>query len=479
MAAKLSEILRASLNPLVQEREGLLNGPAEKFDQAAEKRTRDLSYKIDELRDRIGEVEAQEAREAVLGAARVQINYAKTANDPIFGDRSGEAGERRAANGLPVQNPSTGRAYVVSEEPVYRHDDANSGRTSFFRDLYNVTKGDWAAADRLHRNNEQMDLPGRQARALSTGAGVGGQFAPPLWLVDQFVKLARPARVTADLMHHEVLPEGVSSINLPSVATGTTTAAQATQNSALSQTDLTTSSVSSGITTIGGKQVSSLQLLRQSPVPIDEMILGDLAQDYAKQLDQQVIFGTGLSGQLKGLTTWGTAVTWTQAAPVVASTAPATSFQAQLTKIAAAVANSRFAPATSVVMSPERWGWITEAVDSQGRPLVPPASAGGTMNSFGSANEPTAQGPAGSFAGLPVYVDPALTVASGNETVLVLRQDDTWLYEAELTMDTTTAPYADSLGVLFRCFGFVAMAARYSASIQALTGTGLVKVTLG
>ncbi|MBN9375050.1 MAG: hypothetical protein J0I40_06610, partial [Cellulomonas sp.] len=57
MARKLSDDLRASLNALVQEREGLLNGPAEKFDQAAEKRTRDLTYNIDGLRDRIAEVE--------------------------------------------------------------------------------------------------------------------------------------------------------------------------------------------------------------------------------------------------------------------------------------------------------------------------------------------------------------------------------------------------------------------------------------
>jgi len=186
-------------------------------------------------------------------------------------------------------------------------------------------------------------------------------------------------------------------------------------------------------------------------------------------------------GTLKGLTTagMGTAVTWTQASPVVAAAVVATSFQAQVTKVAAAINNTRYAPATHLVMSPERWGWITEAVDTQGRPLVPLASSGGTLNAFGSAGEPTAQGMAGTFAGLPVYVDPALTVASGNEFVLIMRASDAWLWESELYVASFDAPYANSLGVLFRAHAYSALVNRYTASVQAMTGTGLAKVTLG
>lgn len=430
-------------------------GPAEQ--RAANKR----AAEIDELADRVDELKAQDAAEQ--RAAALYSNHDK---------RGGNYAQVRTnAGGVPIP-----RAVVTHQEPVYRADDAAAGQSSFFRDTYAARRGDWQAAQRLADNNK---LQGMEARALSTTAGAGGQFAPPLWLVNEWIKLARPARVTADLLHKEVLPERVSSVNLPAVATGSTTGVQAAQNTAVSSTDLTSSAISSGIVTIAGQQTISQQLLDQSGIPFDQVILGDLAADYAKQLDAQVISGPGTAGTLKGLTAWGTASTWTQASPVVAGTTPAASFQAQVVKVATALANTRFAPATHLVMSPERWGWIAEAVDSQGRPLVPPAASGGTLNSFGSANEPTAQGPAGTFAGLPVYVDPALTVPSGNETVLILRADDAWLYESELYAQSFDATYANQLGVLFRVHAYSALVSRYAAAIQVVTGTGLVKVTLG
>lgn len=425
---------------------------------------KDLTARADGLADdladfdrRIVEQQEREAAEKRAGA--------------ITAPGGSEVQHRTSAGGVRV--PSV---QVLSEEPVYRADDAMVGQTSFFRDTYAARRGDWSAAERLHRNNRAMGL---EERALSTTAGAGGQFAPPAWLVNEWIKLARPARVTADLLTKYALPYGVSSINLPSVATGTSEGVQTSQNTAVSSTDLTTSAASSGITSIAGQQIVSQQLLDQSGIPFDQIILGDLSADYAKQLDAQVINGTGLTGQLLGLIAAGTAVTWTQAAPVVASTTPATSFQAQVTKVAVAIANTRFAPATHLVMSPERWGWITEAVDSQGRPLVPPASSGGTLNAFGSAGEPTAQGMAGTFGGLPVYTDPALTVASGNETVLIMRASDAWLWESELYVASFDAPYANQLGVLFRAHAYSALVNRYAAAVQAMTGTGLAKVTLG
>jgi hypothetical protein len=73
------------------------------------------------------------------------------------------------------------------------------------------------------------------------------------------LKLPRAARVTADLCRKQTLPAGVSSVNLPKVAGGATVAVQQTQNSAVSETAMTTTSVSSGITTIAGMQIISLQ----------------------------------------------------------------------------------------------------------------------------------------------------------------------------------------------------------------------------
>ena len=155
---------------------------------------------------------------------------------------------------------------VVSEaNPVYRKGDHS---TSFFRDLFLASSSD----------PESQEARGRIARSQETRAGMttvaaaGGTFAPPLWIVDEYVKLARTARVTADLMTHQDLPQGISSVNLPKVSTGATVAVVQTQNTAISQTDIATTSLSSGITTISGGQTVSIQLIRQGGTPIDDVV---------------------------------------------------------------------------------------------------------------------------------------------------------------------------------------------------------------
>jgi hypothetical protein len=40
-------------------------------------------------------------------------------------------------------------------------------------------------------------------------------------------------------------------------------------------------------------------------------------------------------------------------------------------KAVTTVAQNRYAPATAIVMRPDRWGWILEALDTSSRPLAP------------------------------------------------------------------------------------------------------------
>ncbi len=89
-------------------------------------------------------------------------------------------------------------------------------------------------------------------------------MAPPAWLESEFVALARAARVTADRLTKRPLPSGVSSVNIPKVTGGTATSVQTTQNTTVAAVDPTTSALSSGITTIAGKVVVSLQLLNRA-----------------------------------------------------------------------------------------------------------------------------------------------------------------------------------------------------------------------
>jgi len=234
---------------------------------------------------------------------------------------------------------------------------------SFFKDLIHARSGDANAADRLRRNNAENGLETRALGNTNATGGSGGEFAPPGFLVDEYVKLARPGRVVADRFRHEMLPPGVSSINVPRVATGTTVAVQSTQNTALAQTDVTTASLSSGIVTHGGKQVVSRQLLDQSAVPFDRVILEDLAASHAQALGTDVITGSGTGGQLRGyLTPASTSVnTWTTTSPT------AQAFYGRLAQLQGTINGSRFKAPDTVVMHPRRWAYFASYTDASGR----------------------------------------------------------------------------------------------------------------
>lgn len=397
-----------------------------------------LSDQIDTLEARITEVEDDEARSAAAAAHIVQ----------------------------------TAAVTVVSEpNPVYRKGD-NS--TSFFRDVASSQlnlAGATEARSRLAASQET------RAGDMTSAAGAGGEFAPPLWAVQDFVALARAGRVTADLCQKEDLPSGVSSINLPKVATGATVAVQQTQNSALSDTAMTTTSISSGITTVGGKQIISMQLLQQSGIPFDRVILQDLAKAYAVQVDNQVLYGSNANGQVRGLVGVANNTAFTSAAPAPASVTNANSLYYTVQKAAAAVQTGIFEPANAIVMHPNRWAWVLGAVDANARPFVIPNGA--NFNPLGTTGEQNAQGPAGYFGSYPVYTDPNISLTANSATnqdeIYVLRTDQLWLYESPMQTASFDATYADNASILFRVLGYIGFIPnRYSAAVQSIRGTGLI-----
>jgi len=141
--------------------------------------------------------------------------------------------------------PMTASVQVTSEPSTYR----KNGDTSYFRDLAAAQlRGDRDAMDRLVRND-------REVRAINTTDTSGGEFVPPLWLVDEYVRLARASRVAADLLPNQALPAGTDSISLPKITTGTQVAAQSSENSGFQNTDIVTASATSAVHTLGGIQV--------------------------------------------------------------------------------------------------------------------------------------------------------------------------------------------------------------------------------
>lgn len=312
-----------------------------------------------------------------------------------------------------------------------------------------------------------------ERRDLSTAAGSGGEFVPPLYLTAQYVPYARPARVFADAQTNVPLPPGTMSVNIPKVNGGTTVAPQGTQNTNVSDTDIDTEYVTFPVITIAGAQVLSLQLLERSPIAFDDVVMKDLTLAQAQQVDAQCLTGSGSGGNATGVynTAGITTVTWTQASPTIKG------LYGQLAFAKSQIAQQRFLPATHIFFTPERWEWIEQQVDSNNRPLVLPEQNGpwNVMQVAPDAN--TAEGLTGgrmlSCAVLQDFNIPA-NVNGNQDLVFVLKADDNFLYESPLVTRALPQTYGAQLSVLLQLYNYIAYtAARYPVSNVVITGTGL------
>lgn len=393
-------------------------------------------------------------------------------------ERDAELQTREDEAARTIAERGTSPAVVTREDGPYTRDSSRGGGASYFRDLWRASKGDAHAVERLQRNN-MVVASADKTRAISTTTGAGGEFVPPLWLEQDFIPLARAGRITADLTTKDMLPAGTNSINIPKVSGGATVAAQGTQNTAVSQTDMTTTSVSSSVFTAAGGQTLSLQLIEQSPLNVDRVVLADLAKAYAILVDQWVILGTG-TGQPQGITTMTgrQADVSTTQANLNATAAGVTVFKLIAQQISA-IQTSRFDRPTHIVMHPRRWYWLVGQTDAQNRPLVLPHSLG-TMNALGSADSiNTTQGIVGEMLGLPVVVDPNIptnladakaTPTSVADAIVVGKFDDAWLWEGNLKAQAFEQTFAQNLSLFVRLYNYISFQpARYPGAFGVVT----------
>jgi HK97 family phage major capsid protein len=365
---------------------------------------------------------------------------------------------------------------TVTEPEIYR---SGVGGKSYFRDMWNARQnGDVDALDRLRRNNKAR-AEERSSVGITTVNGAGGEFVPPLWLESQFVKLARPGRITGNLVPTQPLPAGTDSINIPKVATGTTVAQQATQNQAISQTDLTTTSVNSPVITLAGAQVLSLQLIEQSPLNVDDIVLADLAAAYAQAYNTQILSGAGGAGNLTGIMTLAGTNAIDFSAAISAPATWASSFYSKLNDGIQRIHTNRYLPPDTIIMHPVRWAYLLTQADSQGRPLVVP-DTGAPMNALGNQDGVVSQGYVGRMLGLPVYVDAmiptTLTAGAGTneDAVIVARMADLMAWEGNFKAEAFPQTYANQLSVLVRLYNYASFQpARYPKSISVITGKNL------
>jgi HK97 family phage major capsid protein len=434
-------------------------------------------------RKAITDLAEEEAREDLLPEEDAEFReltaQVKAKDDELrqLDERIGELSEeaersRTVTEGALAVKRAAARVESVNEARTYERGNGRSYLQDLARMQLNMD-ADGQARDRLMRHAQEVASE-REYRDLNRTDGNGGYFVPPLWLMGQFIELARSGRAYANVVNNQPLPPGTDSINIPKVATGTATAVQTADNGAVQETDLTDTFINAPVRTIAGQQDVAIQLLDQSPVSFDEVIFRDLVADYATKVDLQVISGSGTSGQVTGVrnTSGITTITYTDATPTVAK------LYSKIADAVQRVHTLRYMSPTVIVMHPRRWAYLMAASDSNGRPLVVPDS-GNPQNAVATLGSVASQQVVGQMHGLPVVTDPNIATNLGagtNEDVIhVLRASDLLLYESGIRSRVLPEVGSGTLTVRLQVYGYLAFtAARYPASVVEIGGTGLV-----
>ncbi|MBK7823609.1 MAG: phage major capsid protein [Tessaracoccus sp.] len=295
-----------------------------------------------------------------------------------------------------------------------------------------------------------------------------------MWITDDYEKLARAARVTADLLNRQPLPPGTDSISLAVVTGGTSTAIQ-TEGSAASETDMQTSSTTAAVKTMAGVQEVTVQEVEQSPFNIDQIILEDLAADHATKVGTFVISNnvTNAKGLLN--VTGINAITYTDSSATFPELWP------KLVDARRQVHTGIKLPAAAVVVHPDRWAWMEAQLNSSGQPYV---SGDVDFPTLGVNEGLVAEGLAGRIRGLalPVYIDGNVPVNLGTGTdedrIIVMRPSKSVLFESAVQAEAFRETAAKSLKVVFRLYSYIALLdARAPKSISVISGTGLTAPT--
>ena len=440
-----------------------------------------LASKLKEQRDGlVAEVETTLAAEDVtadaLDAASAKQEEISALDERIATAEKVEARTAALAESRKEAKVATfGGAVVTRESMTYDKD----GRNSFVRDMIGAQlRNDRSSWERLARHQQEVAI---ETRDISRTDGAGGDFVPPIYLINEYAEFARAARVTADLVTNMALPAGTDSLNIPQITTGTLAQFQSADNSATTTRDMVSSTVTAPVRTISGYENVSIQLVEQSPLSggLDRLVFGDLMADYALQLNTAVVgTGDGTSGTLKGLVTLGTdttngiPTTWTETTPTAVNGAIA------IAKAISKVVTNRYKAAEAIIMHPSMWYWLASQVDGSNRPLVVPVTgASQAFNAAGTVTNPGAPaGLVGTIQGVPVFIDATVSkvYATNQSPILVGKFSDSYLFESGVKTRVLPDVLSSNLTVRFQVYGYAALAHRFNKSISAISGTGTV-----
>lgn len=473
------EVIQASLNAKLEERSAATTVQQTLIDTAKKegRKLTDVESKEFELRTESKKTIDGEITELRSRQEARQDELTRDANANTLRSELGDKKERAAD-----------AVVVIREERTYHPESGHS----FFRDSYKLQMtGDFVAQERLQRNYREAIVEkefiqrdaGKQQRAIGTSAVAS--LVIPQYLTELNAPVLRKGRPVANLATSMPIGDNGMSFVIPRGTTGATAAAQATQNSAMSNTDQVWADLTVNVSTVAGEQDVSRQILERGVAGTDQIIYNDLVRAFAAELDRQVIYGLGTGNEMLGLlkTSGIFAATAFGAVPTY------TNFLSKLAGQIAAIADAGAGfEGNAIIMAPRRWGWLTALLDTTGRPLVSPLA--GSYNAYGLNLNPGAysgkmEGPGykvvGEISGLPVITAGNIpkTVGTNNEDMIaVVDTSNLLLWEdgdgmpKELRFDQTKG---NTLTTILAVYGYCAFtAARYPTAVGSIGGLDTV-----
>ncbi|MEV8546239.1 hypothetical protein [Streptomyces sp. NPDC051572] len=420
--------------------------------------------------------EAVAAQVARRDAADTEVTRRQEALDELETEQTREtelaalqARTTPAANRAPAYDRV---ARVGQEERTYRPDEDRRG-SSFERDVASAFLGDYEAQGRLarHMSEERVERGAQiQERAAGTGAFAG--LVVPQYLTDLYAPAAAARRPFADAIRPHDLPAQGMTVNLSRITTATSTALQASENSAVSETDIDDTLMTINVQTNAGQQTLSRQAIERG-AGVEPVVLDDLFRRYSSTLD-----ATLLNQATNGLTNVATTVAYTDASPTVVELYPKT--LEALSGVEAALLDQASGENIAVMHS-RRWYWLQNALSATW-PLI---SQPGIAAQMAGTNLGTTYGSGVRGAlpnGTPVIVDNNIgtTLGAGTEDeIYLVDRNECHLWEDPSAPMYIRAeqPKLANLGVLMVVYGYFAYTHARYAQARKIAGTGLIAPT--